>query len=141
MKIMVIYLLLFFSLPLQANERGDLENEMADILGFKETVDHYFMEYRNQLVKLYPFLTDEYFESNYGSVFQYGKERYMESYMKGLSIYTDEELKKRLEYYNSDEGKWIIKKNLESNKIILDDLTRASGDFNEVFIKKMKSLE
>lgn len=114
---------------------------MADILGFKETVDHYFMEYRNQLVKLYPFLTDEYFESNYGSVFQYGKERYMESYMKGLSIYTDEELKKRLEYYNSDEGKWIIKKNLESNKIILDDLTRASGDFNEVFIKKMKSLE
>ncbi|GAB2652057.1 hypothetical protein GCM10026988_20950 [Vibrio panuliri] len=116
-----------------------MENEISQILGFEQTVAHYFVEYKKQLFKLYPKLTEEYVESNYGSVFKYGKKRYMNAYIKGLSVYTDEELKQLIEFYKSDKGKWIVKKNLESNIIVLDDLALASDDFNKVFIEKLES--
>ena len=141
MKSVFFSSLLFVSLSIQANERSELENEASEILGFKETVNYYFLGYRKKLSELYPSLTEEYFESNYGLVFKYGQERYMKSYIKGLSVYSDEELRKLINYYKSDEGKWIIKKNLESNAIVLDDLKKASDDFNKVFIERMQSLK
>lgn len=116
-----------------------MENEISEILGFEQTVEHYFVEYKKQLFKLYPNFTEEYVELNYAPVFQYGKKRYMNAYMKGLLVYSDEELRQLIDYYKSDKGKWIVKKNLESNVIVLDDLALASDDFNKVFIEKIES--
>ncbi|KHT44737.1 DUF2059 domain-containing protein [Vibrio sinaloensis] len=140
MKVSLLcFWLLLASLPLQAEERSKMENEISQILGFEQTVEHYFVEYKKQLFKRYPKLTEEYVESNYGSVFQYGKKRYMNAYMKGLSVYSDDELRQLIDFYKSDKGKWIVKKNLESNVIVLDDLALASDDFNKVFIENLKS--
>ncbi len=157
--------LLFVSLSLHASQRSELEHEVAETLGFKETARHSFTGYKKQIVELYSLLADDCFESNYDLDFQYGQEKYMESYMKklsafndeeldkygqkrymqsymkGLSVYTDDELKKLIDYYNSDEGKWIIKKSLESNVIVIDDLKSATCDFNKKLIEKMKSLK
>ncbi len=140
MKVSIVcFWLLCLSFPLQATERIKLENEISDIFGFEETVEHYFIEYKKQILKLYPKLTDEYVESNFNSAFRYGKKRYMESYMKGLSVYTDEDLKELINYYRSDEGKWVIEKNLESNSIVRDDLVIAYDDFNRVLIEDIES--
>lgn len=165
MKNVFICSLLFVSLSLHASQRSELEHEVAETLGFKETARHSFIGYKKQLVEVYSSLVEDYFESKYGLDFQYGqekymesymkelsvfndeeldkygKERYMESYIKGLSVYSDEELRKLINFYQSDEGKWIIKKNLESNAIVLDDLKKASDDFNKVFIERMQSLK
>ncbi|MEZ9394759.1 hypothetical protein AB4222_23005 [Vibrio splendidus] len=140
MKVSLLYFwLLCVSLPLQATERSKMENEISEILGFEQIVEHYFVEYKKQLFKLYPNFKEEYVELNYAPVFQYGKKRYINAYMKGLLVYSDEELRQLIDYYKSDNGKWIVKKNLESNVIVLDDLALASDDFNKVFIEKIES--
>ncbi|NIY83698.1 hypothetical protein [Vibrio hepatarius] len=157
--------LLFVSLSLHASQRSELEHEVAETLGFKETARHSFIRHKKQIVELYSLLAEDYFESKYDLDYQYGQEKYMESYMKelsvfsddeldkygqqrymqsylkGLSVYTDEELKKLIDYYQSDEGKWIIKKSLESNSIIVDDLENTSDDLNKIFVERMQSLE
>ncbi|WP_172380899.1 hypothetical protein [Vibrio sp. Vb339] len=142
MKIVFVYLfVLCIPIRVLATERSNMEQKVSELLGFEDSVEHCFDEYKRQLIKLYPQLTNEYIDFNYGAAFEYGKKRYMESYMKSLSVYSDKEIKTIIDDHYLMNNWLMNEKRLESNKILINELSLAYEDVNAMFIEKIDPLE
>ena len=82
-------------------DRGEMEKKLVELYRYDVTVDLYMDAYKTKLDNMYPNVTIEQLESMYSDAFEYGRNRYIESYIKGLSVYSDLELEELIEFYES----------------------------------------
>lgn len=133
-KSILLVSLVFSNFCLSA-DRGELENKIAELYRYDVTVDLYMDAYKTKLDNMYPNVTIEQLESMYSDAFEYGRKRYIESYIKGLSVYSDVELEELVEFYETEFGQKLIIKNIEANEIVTNDMIDASEDFNQALIE------
>ncbi|WP_064608955.1 DUF2059 domain-containing protein [Photobacterium sp. J15] len=137
----IAFSLLFFSSSLFADERTDLEQKIAEVMDIEGLADKSVSIYRVELLRLYPSLSPAYLDSEFEQVFEFGKQRYIESYMKGYSVYSDNELRELIKFYETDFGQWYLEKALKFNATAQADMGNAAKDFNDAFIKRASELQ
>ena len=139
LNLLLILSLFFFSSATYGSERDDMENQILKALAIDKVAEKAIDSYINETMRLYN-LDREFLNEHFTDVFANAEKRYINSFAKGLSVYSDAELSQLLEFYNSDFGKWYLLKSEQFNSKSLEYLPNMMKLLNEEFAQRIKEV-
>jgi len=140
-----IFLFVFLTLSLSQNslaiDRKELESRIIETMDVESVVKKSIAVYRKEMLRLYPTLSEEYLDLHYGDVLAQGEKRYLQMYVKSLSIYNRDELQQILDFYDTEFGQWFLKKSRDYNNAVQQDMGNAAKELNDAIIEKGKTIQ
>ncbi len=139
--LITIIFLVFQSGCLFASEREQIEKKLVETMELRVIAKRSIEIYKAEAVRLYPHITKENVNAHFSDVFTFGEQQILEAYTNSFSLFTDEELKKLVEFYSSDFGKWYQRKFHNFNNTVQSNLAEATKALNNAYIKRVNELQ
>jgi len=138
MKILRFILLIIFlnNSSAIASERKESELFLYKVMGIEHVVDLSIQDWKDSAVAMTPKLTNDIIENEYNDIFEDTKHQLRERYLISFKIYSDDELKKIVDFYKTDFGKWYSKKTKSYNNDAHLDVARIYENLNDQFFDR-----
>ena len=137
-KFIILSLILNVS-SIYANDRESMSKEILKAMAIDKMAEKAIGSYVNETMRLYD-LDREFLNKHFTDIFKRAEIRYLESFTKGLDVYSDDELSKLLEFYQSEFGKWYLRKAEEFNSKSLEHLPNMMKNLNEEFAQRIEEV-
>ncbi|NOI68582.1 DUF2059 domain-containing protein [Vibrio sp. 99-8-1] len=140
-RILMIIGLVLFSNSSLAGEREALELQVAELMGVSKLVDDIVSTSKSEIVRLNPWLAQASKEASLEPFLRFSKQKYFSAYIDAYSVYTDDELRKLLDFYRSDMGRWYLEKGIEYNEDVVERFTEVSASINDEFLEYLNKFQ
>lgn len=138
-KILFI-LTIFTSFQSHSDEADELVEEILQLIGVFEIVEQSIQNHSNELLRVYEHISEEEFNEEFAVATSSYREALISSYRKAYRGLSTAELKRMLNFYQSDEGKWFLSISPGLNDKILSLFAESGTQFNDAFVKKYNEL-
>lgn len=138
MKILWFILLILFlsNSSAIASERKESELFLYQAMGIEHAVELSIQDWKDSAVAMTPKLTDDIIENEYNDIFEDAKHKIRERYLKSFKIYSDDDLKKVVDFHKTDFGKWYSKKTKSYNNDAHIDVSKIYENLNDQFFDR-----
>lgn len=138
MKILRFILLILFlsNSSAIASERKESELFLYKAMGIEHAVELSIQDWKDSAVAMALNLTDDIIENEYNDIFEDTKHKIRERYLESFKIYSDDELKKIVDFYKTDFGKWYSKKTKSYNNDAHLDVSGIYENLNDQFFDR-----
>ena len=133
--ILIISILFVYSMAF-ASSREEFIKSLCKSFGVEEISKQSMVSYKAELLRIYKDLNDDVLKKEYNDIFVDAENNLLKSYYEAFNVYTDQELKKLAEFYNSDFGKWYSEKSGEYNKRVQANFESSYKELNNKFIER-----
>lgn len=146
-KIVFLIVITLVYSPILASDRDKVaasarvKNEQFLYNSFRldDLIKNAIQNYKAEIVRIYPMFTDEILKKDFSDIFLNAETKFRESYLKAFKVYSDEELEKLVKHYDSEIGRWLIKKEIEFNRNAQEQFDAEYQKLNDSFLKRLKS--
>ncbi|MCP3928581.1 MAG: hypothetical protein GY705_05710 [Bacteroidetes bacterium] len=138
-KILIILSVVFTASIAMAASRAENEKILYEKMGIEAIVVKSIVTYKSEIIRLYPDLNQNILEQKYHDIFSRAETNFKNSYINAFSIYSDEELQKLVEFYNTEFGIWLESKSNEFNRQAQTNFEAPYIELNDSFQKRYYS--
>lgn len=135
-KILIIFSVVFTAIIAMAASRAENEKILYEKMGIEAIVVKSIVTYRSEIIRLYPDLNKDILDQKYHDIFLRAEANFKNAYFQAFSVYSDEELQKLVEFYNTEFGIWLTNKSHEFNSQAQTNFESPYIELNDSFQKR-----
>jgi hypothetical protein len=105
-------------------------------MGVEQIVEKSISNYKTEILRQYPGITKKDLDEKYGDIFVKAANSLIQSYEQALDVYTDDELSRLVDFYNTEFGQWFSDKEAAYNQKVQTNFEQVYKQFNEEFINR-----
>ncbi len=129
-------LILLSAIFSKADTRQQNEKKLYQLMKIDQLIDRSLAAYKSEVVRNYQDINQDDLEKNFYDIFDVAKKGYQISYLKSFSVYTDDEIAKLVDFYNTEFGAWLNNKGNEYNDMVQTNFNYNYIMLNDSFVRR-----
>ncbi|MEW6077463.1 MAG: DUF2059 domain-containing protein [Thermodesulfobacteriota bacterium] len=116
--------------------RSENVNILIRKMGVEQVVKQSIAGYKAEILRQYPDITEKDLDEKYGVIFEKAGDSLIHSYEQGFDVYTDDELVRLVDFYNTEFGRWFSDKETAYNQKVQINFEQVYKQLNNDFINR-----